>query len=97
MFYFGISKYRNFTRELLPEVRVQISETMRCLHPITRETSEIKVPIPLWRDFHVHGATGAPYWPILACGTHVQVKTRYFEKKFKINISTCRIQMKLST
>jgi hypothetical protein len=41
MFYFGISKYLNFTQELWPEVRVQISETMRCLHPITRETSEI--------------------------------------------------------
>jgi hypothetical protein len=41
------------------------------------------------------GATAARYWPILACGTHVQVKTRYFEK-FEINISTCHIQMKLS-
>jgi hypothetical protein len=36
-----------------------------------------------------------PYWPILACGMRVQVKTTYFEK-FKI-ISTHHIQMKLST
>jgi hypothetical protein len=41
IFYFGISKYLNFTRELWPEVQVQISKTMRCLHPSTRETSEI--------------------------------------------------------
>jgi hypothetical protein len=82
MFYFGISKYLNFTRELWPEVRVQISKTMRCLHPITRETSEIdskgqSTPVAC---FHVHGAMAAPYWPILACGTRVQVKTRYFWK-----------------
>jgi hypothetical protein len=44
----------------------------------------------------VHGATEAPYWPILACDTRVRVKTRYFEK-FKINISTGRIQTKFST
>jgi hypothetical protein len=43
----------------------------------------------------VHGATGAPYWPILACGMRVQVKTRYFEK-FEINISTCSIQNETS-
>jgi hypothetical protein len=42
------------------------------------------------------GATAAPYLQILACGTRVQVKTRYFEK-FEINISTCRIETKLST
>ena len=69
-------------------------------YPIARETSEIdsKGQSTLWRDFHVHGggATAARYWPILGCGTHVQVKTRYFEK-FEINISTCHIQMKLST
>ena len=42
IFYFGISKFINFTRELLPGVQVnQISETMRCLYPITRETSEM--------------------------------------------------------
>ena len=48
---------------------------MRCLHPITRETSEIdsKGQNTLWRDFHVHGATAVPYWPILACGLRVQV------------------------
>jgi hypothetical protein len=44
----------------------------------------------------VHGTTDAPYWPILACGTRVQVKTRYFEK-FEINIYTCHIQTKFST
>jgi hypothetical protein len=96
MFYFGISKYLNFMFKF--KVRVQISETMRCLHPITRETSEIdskgqSTPVAC---FHMHGAMAAPYWPILACGTRVQVKTQYFEK-FKINISTCRIQTKLST
>jgi hypothetical protein len=26
-------------------------------------------------DLHVHRATGAPYWPILACGGRVRVKT----------------------
>ena len=61
-----------------------------------RYKSILNVKVPMWRDFHVHGVTGAPYWPILACGRRVQVKTRYFEK-FEINISTCRIQTKLST
>jgi hypothetical protein len=58
--------------------------------------SNLKVKLPLQRDLHVHGATEAPYWPILACDTRVRVKTRYFEK-LKINISTCRIQTKFST
>jgi hypothetical protein len=44
----------------------------------------------------VHGATEAPYWPILACDKRVRVITQYFEK-FKINISTGRIQTKFST
>jgi hypothetical protein len=34
----------------------------------------------------VHRFTGTRYWPILACGTRVRLKTRYFEI-FKINIS----------
>jgi hypothetical protein len=33
---------------------------------------------------------GAPYWPILACGTRMHVKTRYFEN-FKINISSYQL------
>ena len=56
-------------------------------------SSILKVKLPLQLDLHMHQATGAPYWPILACGTSVQVKTRYFEK-FKINIS---IQTKFPT
>jgi hypothetical protein len=35
-------------------------------------------------------------WPRIQRRAHVRVKTRYFEK-FKINISTLRIQTKLST
>ena len=35
----------------------------------------LKVKLPLWHDFHMHWTTGAPYWPILACGTHMRVKT----------------------
>jgi hypothetical protein len=58
--------------------------------------SNLKVKLPLQRDLHVHGATEAPYWPILAWDTRVRVKTQYFEK-FKINISTGRIQTKFST
>ena len=67
-----------------------ISKYLNCWKSI------LKVKVPRWRDFHVHGAMGTPYWPILACDTCVQVNTQYFEK-FKINISTCHIQMKLST
>ena len=37
-----------------------------------------------------------PIWPSTNVGTYIKVKTRYFEK-FKINISTLHIQMKLST
>jgi hypothetical protein len=59
-----------------------------------RRKSILKVILPLQCDLHVHRAAGAPYWPILACGTRVRVKTRYFEK-LKINISTRRIQTKL--
>ena len=36
-----------------------------------RHKSILKVKVPMWRDFHVHGVTGDPYWPILACGTRV--------------------------
>ena len=58
IFYYGISKYLNFTRVLWPEVQVEISETMRCLHPITQETSEIdskgqSTPVAwISREFH---------------------------------------------
>jgi hypothetical protein len=49
IFYFGISKYLNFTRELWPEVQVQISKTMR---------KSNKVKLPVYRDLHVHQAMG---------------------------------------
>jgi hypothetical protein len=45
--------------------------------PPDEENPAVKVKLPLQRDLHVHWATGAPYWPILACGTRVRVKTRY--------------------
>ena len=101
IFFFCISKYLNFAQELWPEVQVQISETMWCLHPITLETSEIdskgqSTPVAWFRTIKVPLWWVPLYWPILVCSTHVQVKTRCF-KKFKINISTCRIQTKLST
>ena len=41
-------------------------------------------------------ATGASYWPIIAQCTQFASKTRYLEK-FKINISTRRIQTKFCT
>jgi hypothetical protein len=69
--YFGISQYLNFTRELWSEVQVQISETMRCLHPSTRETSEV--------DSKVQTTPGAPYWSILVCGMRVRkIQNKYF-------------------
>ena len=80
----GISKYLNFMREVRPEIHFRSAKTLRCLNPIARKTI-LKVKLHLQCDLHMHRATGAPYWPILACGGHVRVKTRYFEK-FKINI-----------
>jgi hypothetical protein len=99
MFYFGISKYLNFLRESFDR-KFEFKYPKQCDVYIPslgkRRKSILKVKVPLWRDFHVHGATGGPYWPILACGTSVQAITQYFEE-FKINIPTCRIQTKLST
>jgi hypothetical protein len=101
MFYFGISKYLNFLRESFDR-KFEFKYPKQCDVIITmqsslrkRRKSILKVKVPLWRDFHVHGAMGGPYWPILACGTSVQAITQYFEE-FKINIPTC-IQTKLST
>jgi hypothetical protein len=48
------------------------------------------------REFDVIPATGASYWPIIAQCTQFASKTRYLEK-FKINISTRRIQTKFCT
>jgi hypothetical protein len=99
MFYFGISKYLNFLRESFDQ-KFEFKYPKQCDVYIPslrkRRKSILKVKVPLWRDFHVHGATGGHYWPILACGTSVQAKTQYFEK-FEINIPTCHIQTKLST
>jgi hypothetical protein len=47
-------------------------------------------------EFDVIPATGASYWPIIAQCMQFASKTRYLEK-FKINISTLRIQMKFCT
>jgi hypothetical protein len=48
------------------------------------------------REFYVIPATGASYWPIIAQCTQFANKTQYLEK-FKINISTRRIQTKFCT
>ena len=48
------------------------------------------------REFDVIPATGASYWPIIAQCTQFASKTRYLEK-FKINISTRRIETKFCT
>ena len=74
------------------EVQVQISETMRCLNPITRETSEIdsKSQSTLWRDFHVYGATGV--WALTeehqnAFNGHDHIGHSYLDKQMTAAIN----------
>ena len=51
----------------------------------------------MWRDLHVHRATGAHYWPILACGTRVRVTTRSSETLSEtwLNSSTTNAEVKI--
>jgi hypothetical protein len=64
---------------------------MRRLYRMTLQRPEMNT-----REFDVIPATGASYWPIIAQCTQSATKTRYLEK-FKINISTRRIQTKFCT
>jgi hypothetical protein len=43
-----------------------------------RRKSILKVKLHLQHDLHMHRATGTSYSPILACGTHVRVKTHRY-------------------
>ena len=51
-----LSYFRNFSL-LHPSAPMVVGQ---------RRKSILKVKLPLQRDLHVHGATGAPYWPTVS-------------------------------
>ena len=72
---------------------------MRRLYRMTLQRPEMNSQgqiAPTRVSLSVIPATGASYWPIIAQCTQFASKTRYLEK-FKINISTRRIQTKFCT
>ena len=84
IFYFGISEYLNFTRELRPEIQLEILKQSS-----TRETSEIDSKGQITPSCGV-------ICTCIGLGTRVRVTTRYSEKVFKKMFVVRRIQTKLS-